>query len=247
MYNIFQGNDLINNCIIEGLKLEKTDRVRIDSQEYYFQAFFYLTKRFGMPKIYDDYKDGGVWTFNVKEFKIQILLDSVFVNFMIFGNSKFIDYSNRRPYWVAYRRKSVKVKDKLFTIDYSSFNSECPKLTKIQQKTNEDIWDKFCNENNIDDTWNDEKFKKEGMSIKWHDYIEEYNRKIVGVEFEDYEKFGTYSNSSIKYALKILTKFLNNMLSPIWVRDCDFNILGRGGSEYEKYGNNIKIDFNTEM
>jgi len=245
-HNIFQENKLINDAIIDGLKLEKTDRVRRDSQAYYFQAFFYLTKRFGMPKIYDEDKDAGIWTFTVKEFKIHILLDSVFVNFMIFGNSKFHDYSARKPYWVAYWRKSEKVKDKLYTEDYSNLNSEIPKLTETQEKTNETIWNQFCNENNIDDTWDNEKFESEGMQKKWWNFTSDYNSKIVGIEFKDYGKFGPYSNANTKYALKTLRQFLNNMLTPIWVRDCDFNILGRGGSEYEKYANNINIKFEAE-
>ena len=75
-YNIFQGNSLVKEAIKEGLKLPNNSIDDIyDNQyinEFYFQAFFYLTKRFGMPKIYDDYKDAGVWPFSVKGFKIQI-------------------------------------------------------------------------------------------------------------------------------------------------------------------------------
>ena len=245
MYNIFQGNNLINNTIIEGLKLEKTDRVRRDSQTYYFQAFFYLTKRFGMPKIYDDYKDGGVWTFTVKGFKIQILLDSVFVNFMIFGNAKYKNYSMLSPSLVARTRAASKFeKDDFFTY----VEDENHKLSEKQQATNNKIWEAFCNEYNIDDTWTEERFKEEKMYIKWHVYIHKYEDKMIGVNTDEYiEKYGRdYKNSNIKYALKTLKQFLNNMLTPIWVRDCDFNILGRGGSEYKKYDNNIKIEFDVD-
>lgn len=245
MYNIFQGNDLINNTIIEGLKLEKTDRVRRDSQEYYFQAFFYLTKRFGMPKIYDDYKDGVVWTFSVKEYKIQILLDSVFVNFMIFGNSKFKNYSFLSPARIAQQRAARKFsRDDFFTYK----KDENHVLTDKEKSTNNKIWELFCEEYNIDETWTYERFKEEKMNIKWFEYIHKYEEKMIGVNTDKYiEKYGhDYKNRNVKHALKTLKQFLNNMLSPIWVRDCDFNILGRGGSEYEKYANNIKIELDVD-
>jgi len=237
-YNIFQGNKLINDAIIKGLFLEKTDNQKMESEKYYFQAFFYLTKRFGNCKIYDDYKDGGVWTFLVKNYKIQILLDSYSVSFIIYGNSKFKNYSMLSPYWIARHRIYDSVKNKMYV--------ETENPTKIQNKTNTQIWDIFLKENKINNTWTQEAFDKwiEANSRLWFEFTQNYNSKIIGINQDEYfEKYGRfYKNSKTKHALKTLEQFLNNMLTPIYIRDVGFNILGNCESEFLKFTDNIKIE-----
>ncbi len=234
-YNIFHGNELINNSIIRGLMLKQT--ARAESEKFYFQSFFYLSKRFGSPKIFDDYKDAGVWTFLVKNYKIQILLDSTFVKFIIYGNSKFKTYIMFSPYSVARYRKYDSVKNKMFDA------SENP--NKKQKETNSEIWNKFLTENGINDTWTQEAFDKwfKANSMRWFEFIQNFNSKIIGINQDEYfKKYGRlYKNAKTKHALKTLEQFLKNMLTPIYVRDVGFNILGRCDSEFDKFTDNIKI------
>jgi len=164
---------------------------------------------------------------------------------MIFGDAKYKDYSMLSPSRVArIRAASEFEKDDFFTY----LKDENHKLTEKENATNNKIWEAFCKEYGIDNSWTNERFEKEGMDMKFHSYIHKYHNKMLGVDIEYYEnKYGyNYSNSNIRFALKTLKQFLNNMLTPIWVRDCDFNILGRGGSEYEKYVNNINIEFEAK-
>lgn len=240
-YNIFQGNKFISDTIIEGLKLKDTENAMLYSEKYYFQAFFYLTKRFGTPEIWNEDKDAGAWLFKVKEFKILISMDGFAVNFMIFGNAKYKDYSSRTPYIVAYWRKSEKVAEKLYHEDYNQYNKKILELTEAEKKINQEIWEHFLKLKGVDDTWTQARLNRE-IKQEWFYYTEKYNQKITGISPAEYKKYGRdYSNSKTKFALKTLKQFLNNMLTPIWIRDCAFNILGRTNSDFKKYENNIKI------
>ena len=84
----------------------------------------------------------------------------------------------------------------------------------------------FCKEEGIDSSWDQERFDKEKRK-KWYKRIDEYNDSVIGVKFSDYEKYGEYSNSYIRHALKAMKRFLKSLLTEtIGVRDVEFNIKG---------------------
>ncbi len=76
----------------------------------------------------------------------------------------------------------------------------------------------------------------------WYYHIEEYNENVIDLDPKEIErKYGKiYSNKQTRKALRVLSKFLKNMLTPIRIRDVGFNIKGECGDEYGKYIGNIE-------
>ena len=107
MYNIFQGGDIINDSIKKSLKMGYPESVQLECKKFYFQAFFYLTKRFGAPEIFDNDKHAGVWIFKVKSYKIQIILNSSFPIFIIYGSYKFEKYRRKIDFNSDYRNSEI--------------------------------------------------------------------------------------------------------------------------------------------
>lgn len=237
--NIFQDRNGIREVIEELIGNEK---------DIYFQAYFYLCNRFGHPKVFDDYKKSMIWSFNVKNYIIQIKLNTSSVVFMIFGKvnktsilskNNFENYSSRSPYWVKYWRELNRNKDKYFDIF-------AKKRTKQQKVLLEKIYDDFLaiyNPNN--EGWIN--YSEKDINKLFTLFVDNYNEKVIGLEnFKHYDKNG-YSNSKTRHALRTLRQFLNNMLTPISVRDVSFNIKGKmKHSEvhfYNRYVDNIKIEY----
>jgi hypothetical protein len=239
-YNIFQGSKLIQDTIAESLGYESNQKHSWFTKDMYFESFFYLSKRFGPPKIFDDYKDGGNWCFNIKQYQITISLNSSWVTFMVFGDYKLSNQFTHHPYWVKLRREQLKKSDLLIThLDNPS------KRSKYETEQIQKLLDGFQEKNNIpDDITNEDFIEKYGCDF-WIDEINGFNNKILNVNFEEYEKYGEYSNSGTRHALRTLRQFIQNMLTPIWVRDCPFNIKGRMSDQeayfFERYKNNVKI------
>ncbi len=240
-FNIFQGNSLIRNTIAKSLGYEMPQKFTWFSEDMYFETFFYLTKRFGQSaNNFDDDKEAARWNFKVKQYKISISLNSSWVEVMMYvksngknpmGKTYFENYSHRSPYRMAYWRKQVLLKNKLIP-EYSIPDN------KAQLKIRDEQWDIFCKTTPL--TEND---KHEDISKAWFEHVSEYNKSIMNIDPKDYDKYGAdYMNSKTKHAIRTLEQFLHNMLTPIWVRDCRFNIKGRCENEYDKYINNIKIE-----
>ena len=255
-YNIFQGRNGINEIVYDVLGYEKKERLDITiTRDIYFQSYFYLCNRFGNPIIIDDYKKIMIWNFKVKQYIIQVQLNSSWVTFIIFGkgsNKKtlskhnFKNYDMRSPFWIRYWREQERKKYKLINI----FSE---KKSLREKKIIDKLWNDFFDKNGLaSDEWTDERFQNEeqdnGLTKlqEWIKIVEKYNTDIINVDnFKHYKSDG-YSNSKTKHALKTLRQFLNNMLTPIYVRDCAFNIKGRCGDENNKYIDNIKIKFDLE-
>lgn len=257
-YNLFQGNDSLMKvvCNVLGFKYEYDNNGYLVSKEgkslitfvtedIYFQTYFYLCNRFGAPKILDhEYKKTMIWDFLVKEnYKIRIELNGTWVSFIIFAKnrSKGISKRNtylysRTPYNVRYNRNEVKYKNKLVNI-LSPLNE-----SKASKNIKNKIWDKFLKEHGIDDTWTPERFNKE-KSIEWFKYVQEYNNSFCTEGCEQLKDRKEYSSSYSRHALRTMRQFLNNMLTPIYVRDVQFNIKGWSKGDFSRFENNIKIEF----
>lgn len=198
----------------------------IGMEKLYLSAWFYLTKRFGLPikGTYDNYKEAGVWWFKVKQYKIRLGLDSSSLEIMMFGESKKFRMASLKPAWIAKNRGFHKynyINIHKLIIDLPSFNEEYAQ--KSYARLN-----KYCEDNNIDDNYCQEHFKK-NFQDSFFAIVNEYNDTLFKIDFEYYEeKYKTdYSNSNIRHALRILYRFLIAMLEPISVRDCYYNIKGR--------------------
>lgn len=239
-YNIFQGNNQLQSVVKTALEYNQKQEYSRFTEDIYLSTFFYLINRFGYQKPHDDYKQSGVWTFEVKNYTIRIELDSNNVNFIVFGEYRLINQLTNNPYSVKRRREELRKKDLL--VDMSSGASK-PKSTIII----DELFEKFCTEHKIDDSWDQERFEKE-KGMHWFNYISDYNLKVIGLDLEEIiNKYGhEYSNSGTRHALKTLRQFLNNMLTPIWIRDCAYNIKGRisneKANEMTRYENNININ-----
>jgi hypothetical protein len=249
-YNIFQGNTAISEVIYEVLGYEKNKYMSSSvTKDIYFQSYFYLCNRFGEPEVFDDYKKIMVWRFKVKQYMIEINLNSSWVNFIIYGagsnkkvlsKNNFRDYSMKSSFFVRYWREEQKNKNK-----FLNFYSE--KKTIREVKIINKLWNNFSKLNSFDsDEWTSERIAEEKQS-EWNEYLENYNKSIINTDvFKELSK-ESYYNSNTKHALKTLRQFLNNMLTSISIRDCSFNIKGRCGCENEKYTNNIKIEYITKL
>lgn len=242
MKNIFQGNILITKKVAEVLGYEENEEIHYGwfTQDIYFQTFFYLSKRFGQPIIYDDYKDGGTWIFHIKEFNIQIYMNSSWVIFMMFGrigNSRL-----NSPYTVKYQRRWRAERENLISL----YGKE---RTPREQQILRDLFEKFKQIHSIDENKiSDEEFERKYSNL-WFEYVNRYNNDIINIDHKKFTaKYGqVYQNSYTRQALRVLDKFLKNMLTPIWVRDVPYNIKGqmtdKQASIYSKYINNINIEF----
>lgn len=241
-YNIFQGNKQLQNVVAKSLGFEESPEHSWFTRDMFFETYFYLSKRFGQPKILDDYKDGGTWDFTVKNYKIRITLNSSWVSFIVFGEYRLRNELINSPYIVK-RIRQERVNRHLL-IPIMDEYSEDEKILV------DPIFDKFCKIEGVDESWTQEKFDKEGKGMLWFDYCMDYNNKVLGVNYNEFnKKHGSeYSNSKTRHALKTLNQFINNMLTPINVRDCHFNIKGRITDDeayfFERYTDNIKIEFN---
>ena len=235
-YNIFQDSQQLKNIVAKALNYGYEPENSWFTEDIYFRTFFYLSKRFGQPKILDEGKDAGTWNFKVKEYIIRISLNTSWVSFIVFGELRLSNNYTHSPVWVKMHRESLKKKDLILPVGGN--------VPKDKQKLMKDVFDKFCKIEEVGETWTTQQFKdKKGM--KWFKYVTAYNDKIINIDFDSFnKKYGTeYSNSKTRHALKTLEQFLHNMLTPIWIRDADFNILGHGGAGFEKYIDNINIEF----
>lgn len=240
-YNIFGGNKLINQQVANSLNYGKLDTPDFGSftNDIFLSTYFYLSKRFGIPAIYDDYKLAGTWDFKVGDFQIRVELNSNWVIFQMFGNARYKDYMFRDPFTVRRWREEERKKDQLIIISHNHKYSE-RELTILNH-----LFIEFKAENGIEEEKSDTDLTSQNYS-KWYDFVLKYNHKIIGIDFDKFtEKHGrTYSNSETRKALRVLDRFLKNMLTPIWIRDVPYNIKGRcGDSEFDKYIDNIQFDY----
>ena len=255
--NIFQGNELIQKQIAKSLgyeidetqtELQRSFSLSTITEDIYFESFFYLSQRFGAHQKYDNSKDGGLWNFKVKNYDIQLRLNTSWLIVMIFSDThenklskqNFGNYSRRTPFRMAQWRQSKRKRALLIDTMTDTYTDD---EIKIMNK----LYPAFCNENGIDLQISSEDFNA-NHSNKWFDYVEKYNDSIINVNKADYEKYGyNYQNSKTRHALRTLDQFLKNMLVPFYIRDCYFNIKGRvEDSDIEKcnrYADNIKIEF----
>jgi hypothetical protein len=227
MKNIFQGNKLIRKCIADSLGYnfdESKQEFQFNwfTEDIYFPAFFYLTNRFGSPVNYDDYKTAGTWNFKVKDFIIEITFRSTNIEIIIYGE-KWHCFGGMTIYEVKRKRLEQQNAHKLLHIDF---------------KKNRIEWD----ENYVD---SNEVKKQLELNENILDWVFKYNDEASGAKDLKIDN-KPYENAYTRRALKSLTQFLHNMLTPIWVRDCAFNIKGRCGTEFEKYKDNINIQFKND-
>ena len=233
-YNIFQGSDIFTETISKALMQKQ-------SRDIYFDAFFYLTKRFGMPSIEDVYKDAGVWSFEVKNYTIQIYISSSNVNFMIFGDRRLRNIVNYSSYHIKYWRERDR-KRHLLINNWDFLNNR----SEYESQQLQNLFVKYLKENEIPEDINMGDFNSKYGGDFWYKEVDNFNLKILVIDREAYEKYGEYSNAKTRHALKTVRQFIHNMLTPIWVRDCAFNICGRIDDKdivrFEGYENNIKIE-----
>lgn len=244
--NIFQGNKLLNETVCRVLGYDVTDENITHgwfTENIYTQAFFYLTKRFGNCDIYDDYKDGGLWNFSVKDYTIRIYLNSSWVSFIMFGKIGNMDVNS--PYLTKYRREYRRKKDQLI----NTFKQDGEGWTDRERPIVEKLYKEFLEKHSINENNTTQEEWNEKHAYNWYECIESYNRGIINVNHIDIlNKYGdTYQNSYTRHALRTLEQFLKNMLVPIWVRDVPYNIKGvitdKEASLYSRYKSNIKIEF----
>ena len=231
-YNIFGTVDeTILKAIAQELGYESHNPPWF-TEDIYFSSFFYLTKRFGPCEVWDEYKDAGLWNFKVKQYTIQVYLNSNWTLFAIFGNAKFkIKNGFVNPYWMRCERVARK------NPDYVDIYKDMDKRTDAEIDAAGRLLEEFMKENNIDH------LSLEKANEFW-DYAEAHNRKLAGYSYEKFTEMhgAKYINSDIRHALRTLRQFLKNMLTPISVRDVLYNIKGQCGNEYDIYVDNIKIE-----
>ncbi len=195
----------------------------------YLSAFFYLTKRFGVPEIYDSYKDAGNWNFKVKNYHIRIRLDSSGIVVLIYGKGKVTErFIFDSPYRIMQLRKMRKYQD--VTLDQDRFFVKSKHYDPKHQEKIIDCLNKFIEEHNIDDAYCQQHFGKPNDNECLYEINEMYEDQLFSIgEVEEIEqKYGrNYSNSRTRHAVKVLERFLRNMLEPIWIRDVAYNIKGR--------------------
>ena len=225
MNNIFQGNDLILECIAEslGYKFDKDEddfKYGWFTKDIYFQAFFYLTNRFGSPMDFDDYKTAGTWNFKVKDFIIQITFRSSDLEIVVYGE-KWHNHGGLTEHNIKRQRLDIKNSDRMLHIDFKN-----DKITWNPKYVNSDEVRRELSKSN---------------SFEW---LWKYNDKVCGIDKMSISD-KPYQNAYTRRALKTLSQFLHNMLTSIYVRDCAFNIKGRCDGEFDKYVNNIDIKPNN--
>lgn len=195
----------------------------------YLSAFFYLTKRFGPPEIYDSYKDAGNWNFNVKNYYIRIRLDSCGIVVLIYGKGKVTErFRLKTPYMIMYQRRRRKFKDIL--LDQNRFFVKSKHYDPKHQEKIIDCLNKFIEKHNIDEAYCQQHFGKPNDNECLYEINEMYEKELFKIDsIEEIEqKYGyNYSNSRTRHAVNVLEKFLRSMLQPIWIRDVAYNIKGR--------------------
>lgn len=234
-YSIFNNSEELQSTVAKalGYKLKEKNNWFL-TQDMYFESYFYLCNRFGNPEIVDDYKKRMIWDFNVKSYTIRIVINSSWVSFIIFGDYKLL--KNETAYEVKFVREYRKNENEIIP-----FGFEYKDLNAYQKENLDRLLKEFCKENNINSALTDnQKFDFLNKNVS------EYNDMILNVDKDKYLSFGNHLNSKKKHALRTLRQFINNMLTPIWVRDCAFNIKGRVTDEQVRkllrYENNIKIN-----
>ena len=242
--NIFQDNKFIRETIASTFGYPKEQKHSWFTKDIYFQTYFYLTKRFGFPEIVDDYKKISVWDFEVKDYTIRIEMNSSWVIFMMFGDSKYFNLATYPISWIKYNREADKKKHLMI------INTEHPeKRSKYEKEKLTELFQEFQLEKGFSDDISNEEFNKNYALEFWSDRVDEFNKKILGINHSEItEKYGRdYSNSKTRHALKTLRQFLYNMQTPIWIRDVPFNIKGfmtdEDAFKYSRYENNISIKF----
>lgn len=244
--NIFQGSKSITDVVAKTLGYEANSEHNWFTEDIYFQSYFYLTKRFGFPEIHDeDYKKITVFDFKVKDYTIRIELNSSWVTFMMFGEVKKFKNSSYPIYWVKYNREARKKHNLIVSAHGENRSeSETAKLLELIYA--------FEEENNIPHDIPEKEFNEKYGRDFWFKYLQEYNNRVLGIgSYKDYEKYGEeYMNSNKRHALKTLRQFLQNMISPIWIRDVPFNIKGNLTDEearnFARFHDNIEIKFKTK-
>ena len=199
------------------------------TEPLYFKAFFYLTQRFGMPYKVDDYKDARVWSFKVKSYAIDIVFNSSWFYFIMFGERRHYDPSSKSPLWVKMRRNASR-SDKFIDV-----------LDADRSPYFEILFTEFCAIEGIDESWDQERFDNE-KSNNWYEYTVAHNKKIEREGVNEWHTMGDYVNSRTRHALKTLRQFIRQLHVPIEIRDCYYNIKGKCGYEYEHFRDNIKIN-----
>jgi hypothetical protein len=222
--NIFQGNKLIVNTIAETLDLPLSyEGYAVETGAIFFPAFLYLSKKFGSPKVYDDYKDCGSWDIEHKGFTVRVYLNSCFAEIMIFGDSKIYgNYSARKPYWVKVWRETKRKKHLLIR------NGWKQKQTIASRKLADKVFAQYRKEFNLPEDLSQEDFNKK-YAQGWFEYTNTYNDKIIGIDYKEFSvKYGfEYKNKHTRRALKVLRTVLKSLLAPLWIRDVAYNIKGR--------------------
>ncbi|WP_060873818.1 hypothetical protein [Myroides odoratus] len=239
--NIFQDSKSIRNTIAKTLGYKTPQEYSWYTENIFFETFFYLSKRFGMPKVWDEYKQAGVWSFSVKHYTITVEMNSSWVIFMIFGDKKHYRHSTFPTYWIKYNREANKKRELLLDTMKDSEDRTKYEKDKLQQLLNE-----FQEEKKIPDNITVEDFH-EIYGSEFFRKIDEFNNKVIGVNSKDFDLNVEYMNSKKRHALKTMEQFIKNMLTPIYVRDVPYNIKGRMTDNEAHYLNqninNIKIDY----
>ena len=123
-------------------------------------------------------------------------------------------------------------------------NKNAERTNKTEIKTEIELQNKVANEYLKSKGINkpEEELTKEDFSGLF-EYARKYNNDVININKDSYDKYGTYySNAYTKRALKTLSQFLNNMLTPIWIRDCAYNIKGYSEGEFEiNTSNNMSL------
>lgn len=242
-FNIFQGDERLLRVVSKTLGYEESEyniTRGIFTDDIYFTTFFYLTKRFGKGEIFDDYKDAGVWSFEVKDYTIQIYMNSSWVQFMIFGRKGNITVHS--PYVVKMNREIQRNSSKYVSL----FKS---KHTALEERILREQFELFKSEKGIDESKISGEEFNEFYRYDWYNWMQKYNDEIINVDRKEFlSKYGDiYQNAYTRHALKTLEQFLKNMLTAIWIRDVPYNLKGRMTDEearfYERYIDNIKIIF----
>lgn len=242
-FNIFQGDERLLRIVCRVLGYEENEENTAYgwfTEDIYFSTFFYLTKRFGGCQVFDDYKDAGVWNFEVKDYTIQIYMNSSWVQFIIYGRKGNITVHS--PYIVKVDRERIKKRAQMVRL-------HTDEKTDVEMQILQEQFELFqLKEGFKGEEILDEQFK-ERYGMAWYEWMDNYNNNIIDVDYDEFTaKYGkVYSNSYTRHALKTLDQFLKNLLTPFWVRDVPYNLKGRMTDEearfYERFENNIIIKF----
>lgn len=193
------------------------------TEDIYFKAFFYLTKRFGdsTSEQYDELKEAAGWLLDAGNgINVHIWLNSSWVNFRVYDKNKDDNfYPWIAPWGVHYNRLWKKHRTKLV----DAFNEA---MSEEESALAESYWEEFCKQYPYDEADNEAYWDKNG--IKWIEFIEAKNNEVLCFDREAFtQKYGQeWRPARIRNAERVFRKFVKSLLEPIWVRDVSFNILG---------------------